>query len=328
MVYRSFEVRLDSLKKVIIEQKILSVSSLPKNDLLINVKNSAINHLDALICSGQYKGVKYPLCPGIDACGIVVSSKDPNFCEGDAVVVTGIEPNSPGGFGEYITAPASKTINLPLGLTVRSAAVLGSAGITAALALSNMLNAGIGDKRRIAVTGAESDIGAIATAIFSHLGYSVFAFINGDSSSKSYVSRMNVEKVSSIEELTASYDSCKDYTTPQYDGIFDTVGGKALAALLYRLEKNSTAVVASTRAEKLPELSATLFTNSGINLIGVNGINCDEKVKAKMWRFISSELITPYFDWLCSEIGVDEIPFFLPLVLDGSAKGRVVINHC
>ena len=53
-----------------------NINQLPKNDLLIKVLYSSLNFKDALSMIGN-KGVtkNYPHTPGIDAVGIVISSK-------------------------------------------------------------------------------------------------------------------------------------------------------------------------------------------------------------------------------------------------------------
>ena len=81
------------------------VSSLPEGDVFIQVHYSSLNYKDALSATGN-KGVTrtYPHTPGIDAAGVVVSSKDATIKAGDQVIVTGYDlgMNTSGGFGEYI----------------------------------------------------------------------------------------------------------------------------------------------------------------------------------------------------------------------------------
>ena len=84
-----------------------NIDDLPEGDLLIKVQYSSLNYKDAMSAKG-IPGVtrNYPHTPGIDAAGVVKSSKDNNFKEGDEVIVTGYDlgMNTPGGFGEYINA--------------------------------------------------------------------------------------------------------------------------------------------------------------------------------------------------------------------------------
>ena len=65
------------------------IDELPEGEVLIQVKYAALNYKDALSSSG-HKGItrNFPHTPGVDACGIVMSSKSDDFKEGDAVIVT------------------------------------------------------------------------------------------------------------------------------------------------------------------------------------------------------------------------------------------------
>src|SRR5881397_3404473 len=103
-------------KKFIREVKQKSVSELPANEVLIEVKYSSLNYKDALSATGN-KGVtrNYPHTPGIDAAGVVTESSNLAFEEGDEVIVTGFDlgMNTSGGFGRYIRVPASWVLRLP-----------------------------------------------------------------------------------------------------------------------------------------------------------------------------------------------------------------------
>ncbi len=73
------------------EQRIVerSTEDLPEGEVLIQVHYSSLNYKDALSASGN-RGVtrNYPHTPGVDASGIVAASTDPDFKEGDSVIVT------------------------------------------------------------------------------------------------------------------------------------------------------------------------------------------------------------------------------------------------
>jgi putative YhdH/YhfP family quinone oxidoreductase len=305
----------------------VDTGSLPKNELMINVRYAPLNLRDALICSGKIPLQKYPACPGIDAVGVVVSSESPNFSVGDEVAVCGggIGSVLHGGFGEYISVPADCAVTLPIGLSMKTAAFFGSAGITVTLGRIILHNMGIAGSKRIAVTGASSDIGALAASVFSHLGYSVTAIVNDDNNAKDFVSQLNIDGVKTNSEILA--ERKKKEKQLSFDGIFDSVGGEVLAALIERLENDGVALAAGCYENPLFTASLLPFVEKGIGLIGVSGLNCDNKTKAETWQIISSELINPYIDWLCTEISVDELEKYLPLVLSGDLKGRAVIDY-
>ncbi|EUY17616.1 TPA: alcohol dehydrogenase catalytic domain-containing protein, partial [Staphylococcus aureus] len=83
-------------------------SHLSKGDVLVKVVYSSINYKDMLAL--QYKGGvirDYPMIPGIDFAGIVESSSNDKFKEGDNVLVTGYDVGvtHTGGFSEYAQVP-------------------------------------------------------------------------------------------------------------------------------------------------------------------------------------------------------------------------------
>ncbi len=57
----------------------------------------------------------YPMIPGIDVSGTVVTSEDPRFKEGDKVIVTGYQlgVSHTGGYSEYVRVPGDWVVPLP-----------------------------------------------------------------------------------------------------------------------------------------------------------------------------------------------------------------------
>ena len=156
-----------------------SIKDLPDNEVLIEVLYSSVNYKDALSASGN-KGVtrNYPHTPGIDAAGIVVSSKTDKFHPGDEVIVTGFDlgMNTDGGFAQFIYVPSNWIINRPKNLSIKHSMILGTAGLTAALCVEKLIKAGVTkDCGDILVTGATGGVGVIAISLLRKLGYDVIA---------------------------------------------------------------------------------------------------------------------------------------------------------
>src|SRR5690606_13125280 len=131
---------------------------LPDHDVVVRVWASSLNYKDALSASGN-RGVtrSYPHTPGIDAAGEVTASRDARFAPGDLVLCTGYDlgMDTPGGFGEYVSVPGDWLVRLPEGLSPEDAMVLGTAGLTAALALRRLASVGAGPGLGpLVVTGA------------------------------------------------------------------------------------------------------------------------------------------------------------------------------
>ena len=106
----------------------IDADALSPGEVLVQVAYSSINYKDALAGTGKGKILRqYPLNGGIDAAGTVVSSSDPAFKDGDAVLCTGsgLSEVRDGGYGEYIRLPSAWTIPLPKGLSLRDSMIIG-----------------------------------------------------------------------------------------------------------------------------------------------------------------------------------------------------------
>lgn len=87
----------------------LAVQDLPEGEVLIKVCYSGVNYKDSLVAIPDGKIVtSYPFVPGIDLAGIVVSSDDARFKEGDKVIATsyGIGVSRFGGYSGMARIPA------------------------------------------------------------------------------------------------------------------------------------------------------------------------------------------------------------------------------
>ena len=65
-----------------------SLEPLAGGDVVVRVHHSTVNYKDGLAITGKLPVVRrFPMIPGIDFCGEVVSSESPDFKPGDTVVV-------------------------------------------------------------------------------------------------------------------------------------------------------------------------------------------------------------------------------------------------
>src|SRR5438045_5715774 len=132
-----------------------------------------------MILEGQGRLVRaYPHVPGIDFAGTVLASDSPEFRPGDPVVLTGWRVGEAqwGGYAEKARVKASYLVRRPDQLSARQAMAIGTAGLTAMLAVMALERHGLrpatGD---VLVTGAAGGVGSIAVSLLSRLGYPVVA---------------------------------------------------------------------------------------------------------------------------------------------------------
>jgi acrylyl-CoA reductase (NADPH) len=93
-------------------------SQLDPGEVTIKVAYSSVNFKDALAATGAGRIIRrYPCVGGIDLSGTVVSSSDPRFRAGDAVIATSFDIGVAhhGGYAEYARVPAEWVVPLPKG---------------------------------------------------------------------------------------------------------------------------------------------------------------------------------------------------------------------
>lgn len=264
------------------ESKIVerATDDLPAGEVLIRVRYSSLNFKDALSASGN-RGVtrSYPHTPGIDAAGVVASSSVAEFAEGDEVIVTGYDlgMNTAGGFGQYIRVPAAWVIKRPQGLSLRDAMILGTAGLTAALCVDKLEQAGLepGDAP-VLVTGATGGVGSIAVALLASLGYKVAA-VTGKADQADFLTRLGATQIVERAALQAGVE--KALLKEQWNGAVDTVGGDILFNVVKSLQRGASVACCGLTAGTHFQASVLPFILRGVNLLGVDSVEIPLVVK-------------------------------------------------
>ena len=108
----------------------LEEAELPAGGVTIRVHYSSVNYKDALALTSKGGVVRdYPIVPGIDLTGEVVSSDSDEFAVGDLVLAHGYEIGTGrhGGYAEYARVPADWVVKLGT-LSPRDGAAIGTAG--------------------------------------------------------------------------------------------------------------------------------------------------------------------------------------------------------
>jgi acrylyl-CoA reductase (NADPH) len=310
-----------------IETRLLNLEDLPAGELLIKVVYSSMNYKDALASIPNGNIVKqYPHIPGIDLAGIVVTSQDDRFQEGDEVLVTGYELGVGhfGGFSQYARIPSGWAVKLPQGLSLKEAMILGTAGFTAALSVHALQENGIHPgKGPILVTGATGGVGSISVSILAKLGYEVVAS-SGKSDMKDHLIRLGAKRVVSREELIPEKQRSLDKQL--WAGAIDCVGGKSLSFILS--STGYAGVVAVSGLTGGIELATTVlpFILRGIRLIGIDSVFAPMEIRQAVWERLASELKPAALESMYTEISLNEIPEAVPGILNGQSRGRFLVK--
>lgn len=303
----------------------ISLGDLNPGEVVIKTAFSSVNYKDALAGTGQGKILRtFPLVGGIDVAGHVVQSADPEFREGDAVLVTGsgLSETRDGGYSEYARLDAKWVIALPAGLSLRESMIIGTAGFTAALALlrmtENRQTPGLGP---LAVTGATGGVGSLAVAIFRKAGFDVHA-ISGKPENAEYLKSLGASEVLGRDALATT----RPMESVRFGGGLDNVGGAMLASLLAQTAPYGN--VASAGLAASPELRATVmpFIIRGVSLLGVASAGTARDIREEAWRRLASGWKPSNLEAVCTrETGLDGLPQVFATMLAGGSLGRTLV---
>ena len=309
------------------EVKQKSLSQLPANEVLIEVKYSSLNYKDALSATGN-KGVtrNYPHTPGIDAAGTVVESSHAAFEEKDEVLVTGFDlgMNTSGGFGRYIRVPAAWVLRLPGNLTLRESMAYGTAGFTAALCVLKLQAHGVKkDSGEVLVTGATGGVGSIAVGILAKAGFHVVA-ATGKTGEKDFLTRLGAEQV--ISRAEANDNSGRPMLKSRWAAVVDTVGGNMLATAIKSTKYDGCIACCGNAMSADLAMSVFPFILRGVSLLGVNSVEMPIGDRLLAWQKLAEDWKLDLSSDLVSECSLEELSPKISQILKGSIRGRVVIN--
>jgi putative YhdH/YhfP family quinone oxidoreductase len=308
--------------------KPLALQDLQNGEVTIRVAYSSVNYKDGLASIPNGRIVKnYPFIPGIDLSGTVVSSLTPRFREGDQVLATsyGLGVSHYGGFSEYARVPAEWVLPLPQGLTMKEAMTFGTAGFTAALSIQRLEENGLSpQKGPVLVTGATGGVGSMAVSMLAKSGYHVVAS-TGKSSEHEFLLQLGAKEIIDRSELLS--ENIPMLTKPLWAAAIDPVGGKTLAFILSAIEYGgSVAVSGLTGGTEVP---ATVFPFilRGINLLGIDSVNCPMDIRQALWQRMSNDLKPDNLtEAIVHEVTLDELTPILSAILRGERTGRTVVR--
>ena len=301
-----------------------TLDELTPGDVVVKVAYSGVNYKDALAATTPRIIRNFPRIGGIDAAGIVVSSTDSRFREGDQVIATSYEigVSNDGGYAEYMRVPGEWVVPLPSGLSLLEAMTLGTAGFTAALAIIRLEHNGLRPGHGpVAVTGATGGVGGIAISLLEGLGYKVTA-ITGKDSEGDYLRRLGAHEVLSRHGIQFTD---RPIEHAQWAAAVDAAGGELLSWLV----KTTTGWggVASTGLTGGIDLKLTVipFILRGVSLIGIDSVTCPMDIRKDVWRRLATDMKRDLVP-MVREIALDGLPDAFATLASGNARGRFVVR--
>ncbi|WP_145022617.1 acryloyl-CoA reductase [Paenibacillus sp. Y412MC10] len=306
-----------------------SLDDLPEGDVTIRVAYSGVNYKDGLasIPGGNIVN-SYPHIPGIDLSGTVVASSDPAFREGDEVLVTGygLGVSHPGGFSQMTRVPAAWVVPLPPGMSAKAAMAVGTAGFTAALSIHRMEENGLAPGQGpVLVTGATGGVGSWAVAMLARSGYDVTAS-SRKSTEADYLKKLGAAECISPPEL--ELPEGRSLHQERWAGAVDPVGGALLPHVLRSVRYGGSVAVSGFTGGMDFASSVLPFILRGVNLLGIDSVQCPMELRRKVWERIAAEwlLEEELLASVVHEIALSDLPEAFAQILQGRMRGRAVVD--
>ena len=305
----------------------VSIDQLPEGNVTVAVEYSTVNYKDGL-CIGPGGGLvrNYPHVPGIDFSGIVETSDDDRYSPGDKVVLTGWRVGEVqwGGYSQKARVNADWLVPLPELISSKQAMAIGTAGLTAMLAIIALEQHGLQKSNgSILVTGGSGGVGSVAIAILSKLGYEV-ATVTGRPESADYLKSLGASIIVPREELNEAIK--RPLEKQVWSGCVDTVGGEMLARVFGQMfYGSSVAAVGNAGGARLPA-SVMPFILRGVNLLGIDSVMQPYQNRLNAWERLASDLPMDKLEAMITPATLSDLPRLGADILKGQVRGRVVVD--
>ena len=302
---------------------------LPPGDTHVRVLYSSINYKDALAVTNSAPIIRgdFPIAPGIDLVGEVVSSESEAWDAGDRVIGTGwgLGEDVWGGYTEEVRVRADQLVALPEGLSPHQAMTIGTAGFTAMLSVMALEDHGLTpESGEVVVTGASGGAGSMAVALLAQAGYTAVAS-TGSEDAHAYLNTLGASRI--VHRSAFSDGPKRPMESGQWAGAIDAVGSDTLATLIAQLKRHAS--VASFGNAAGHELHTTVlpFILRGVNLLGIDSNTCPNDRRRTAWARLDALLTDDLLERMTYQVvNLEDVPDAAQDVLSGSARGRIVVE--
>ena len=301
-------------------------NDLMEGNVLVKITHSTLNYKDGLAITGASPVVRsFPMIPGIDFSGIVLSSEDRKFSEGDRVVLNGygLSESHFGGYSEKGRVKSEHLLKLPENISNKQAMAIGTAGYTAMLCVLAIEDHGIKpDDGVILVSGASGGVGSVAISLLSDLGYNVEAS-TGRLEETSYLNKLGAKTVIERSELS---EPSRPLGKERWAGAIDSVGSTTLANILAQVSYGG-AVSACGLAQGMDLPSTVMpFILRGVSLLGIDSVMAPMQLRERAWKRLSENININKLEEMTIDTSLEQVEVLASDILKGKVRGRVIVN--
>lgn len=304
----------------------------PKDEVLIKLHYAALNHLDLWLMKNHSSGST--AIAGSDGSGVVVKTGEnvDQDLKGSEVVINpalhwGEKENiqgpdfqilgdpTNGTFSEYIVIPAKYVHAKPKHLSLKEAASLPLAGLTAYRALFTKAQIKPIDKALITGIGGGAALFLLQMAVAA--GSEVYVTSSSDEKIKKAIEMGAKEGFNYTNE---SWIQQAKETSRGFDLIIDSAGGPGFATLLELANPGARIVLFGRTAGPIQNLSPGIIFNKQLNIYG--SLMGTPGEFHSMIRFYEEHDLHPVID---KEFSFEEIELALHYLRSGQQFGKVLL---
>jgi acrylyl-CoA reductase (NADPH) len=304
----------------------LGEADLMDGDVVVRVSHSTVNYKDGLALTGKAPVIRrWPMIPGIDFAGTVVSSTHADFKAGDAVILNGwgVGETHYGGYAQLARVKGDWLVKKPAGFTAAETMAIGTAGYTAMLCVLALERHGVTPARGpVLVTGAAGGVGSVAIALLAKLGYQVIAS-TGRAAEAAYLKGLGVAEVIDRAELAGP---ARPLGKERWAGAVDAVGSHTLANALSMTKYGGTVAACGLAQGMDLATSVAPFILRGVTLAGVDSVMAPKPARIEAWSRLARDLDKAKLKAMTVTKPASEVQALAPQILAGQVRGRIVVE--
>lgn len=306
----------------------ITMDILSEGDVIIKVAYSSVNYKDMLAVQTKGGVIRdYPMIPGIDLSGTVVSSTSDKFSVGQDVLVTGFQTGMThtGGYSEYVRMPAEWVVASPKGLSHRDSMVIGTAGFTAALSIMTLESKGMSPDKdhEILVTGASGGVGSVAIQLLKESGYKNINALARFESEREQLLALGATNVFLASEILP--EKPKVLGKQKFHFILDVVGGEVASGLLPQIYYGGSMSMCGNAGGIKFNSTVMPFILRGVSILGVDSVNFPAEERDAIWKRFAGEWHI-MSEAIVKEVAMDELSEVFENIKAGRHTGRHIVK--
>jgi len=215
-------------------------------------------------------------------------------------------------------------VPLPAGLSTRQAMAIGTAGLTAMLAVMALEAHGLKPGQGpVLVTGEAGGVGSVATALLARLGHEVAA-VTGRAETTDYLKSLGASRIVARSELAETVK--KPLESETWAACVDSVGGAMLARVLGQMKYGSSVAAVGLAGGVALPATVIPFIIRGVNLLGIDSVMRPFGDRQAAWSRLARDLPLDLLETMIVPAKLADLPRLGAEILAGHVRGRVVVD--